>query len=321
MNTADRILSGDVRAIAHLLRDVEDDIPSARRVLRDLYPHTGRAHIVGITGSPGVGKSTLLDHLIRAYRKEGLGVGVLAIDPTSPFTGGAVLGDRVRMQRHFLDGGVFIRSIATRGHTGGVTRSIGDMIDVLDAAGKNVIFIETVGVGQNETEIVNSAHTVVLVTVPGLGDDIQAMKAGIMEIGHIFVVNKADRDTNHETARHLRALLELGSKEHELAGWQPPVIETAAARTYGMEELRAAIRRHRELVFTSGRPREEISRRLARNRIVSALRELALAQVINRMENGGGSLDSLVARVLRGEADPYTLAQEAVREALAGRAS
>ncbi|NTU47900.1 MAG: methylmalonyl Co-A mutase-associated GTPase MeaB, partial [Syntrophobacteraceae bacterium] len=194
MDIVDLILEGEVRATARLLRDIDDQIPSAQSILKELYPHTGKAYVVGFTGSPGVGKSTLVDQMALRYRKEGRTVGILAVDPTSPFSGGAILGDRIRMQRHFLDSGVFIRSLATRGHFGGLTRSTNDMINVLDAMGKDVILVETVGVGQDEVEIAHSAHTTIVVTIPGMGDEIQAIKAGIMEIGNIFVVNKADRE-------------------------------------------------------------------------------------------------------------------------------
>ena len=175
MEIVQKILDGDIRAVARLMRDIDDEIPSAKEILKELYPHTGRAYVIGFTGSPGVGKSTLVDRLVDKLRAEGKTVGILAIDPTSPFTGGAILGDRIRMQRHFLDPGVFIRSLATRGHFGGLTRSTHDMIDVLDAMGKDVIIIETVGVGQDEIEIAHTAHTTVLVTVPGMGDEVQAI--------------------------------------------------------------------------------------------------------------------------------------------------
>ena len=215
MSIAEQIIAGDVRATARLLRDIDDEIPSAREILKELYPHTGKAYVIGFTGSPGVGKSTLVDQIALRYRQDGLTVGILAVDPTSPFTGGAILGDRIRMQRHFLDSGVFIRSLATRGHFGGLTRSTNDMINVLDAMGKDIILVETVGVGQDEVEIASTAHTTVLVTVPGMGDEVQALKAGIMEIGDIFVVNKADREGSRKTIRELRTLIELGLRRRD----------------------------------------------------------------------------------------------------------
>ena len=206
---AERVLSGDVRAAARLMRDLDDRLPQAEEALRSLFPRTGRAYVVGLTGAPGAGKSSLTDRLIALYRKQGKSVGVVAIDPTSPFSGGAILGDRIRMQDHALDPGVFIRSLATRGHLGGLSRSTSDVVQVLDAMGKDVIIVETVGVGQDEIEVASFAHTVVVVSVPGLGDDVQAIKAGVLEIADVFAVNKADREGADRTVRDLQMMLEL----------------------------------------------------------------------------------------------------------------
>ena len=210
METTKKIKDGDVRAASRLIRNLEDRIPEAKTTIKHLFPLTGKAHVIGLTGSPGAGKSTLTDGLIDMFRKKGKTVGVLAVDPTSPFTGGAILGDRIRMQRHAEDPGVFVRSLATRGALGGLSKAVGDAVHVLDAMGKDIIMVETVGVGQDEVEIANSAHTTVLVTVPGMGDDIQAIKAGIMEIGNIFVVTKAEREGSRTTIRELSNLIELG---------------------------------------------------------------------------------------------------------------
>ncbi len=237
MDIIQQIVSGDVRTIARILRDIDDELPSSRSVLQRLYPHTGKAHVIGFTGSPGVGKSTLVDQIAGFYRKESKTVGILAVDPTSPFTGGAILGDRIRMQRHFLDPGVFIRSLATRGQFGGLSKSTNDMVNVLDAAGKDVILVETVGVGQDEVEIANSAHTTVLVTIPGMGDDIQAIKAGIMEIGNIFVVNKADREGSRKTVRELMNLIEINSRRRNGDDWEPQIVETEAMKGRGIDKL------------------------------------------------------------------------------------
>ncbi len=313
MEIVERILAGDVRATARVLRDIDDEIPSARDVLRDLYAHAGKAYVIGFTGSPGVGKSTLVDQLAILYRKQGKTVGILAVDPTSPFTGGAILGDRIRMQRHFLDAGVFIRSLATRGHFGGITKSTNDMVTVLDAMGKDVILIETVGVGQDEVEIANSAHTTILVTVPGMGDDVQALKAGILEIGNVFVVNKAEREGSHKTVRELRSLLELGARHRSAQDWEPPIIETEAVKARGMEELFAAIEKHRDFLL-AGKQSEwrEVVEKRARLQLLEALRDEAFRTILDRLENSGTSLDEMVRMIVDRQSDPYTMVQEII---------
>jgi len=317
MTIVDLILAGDLRATARLLRDIDDELPTARNILKKLYPHTGKAHVVGFTGSPGVGKSTLVDQLTTRYRQEGLTVGILAVDPTSPFSGGAILGDRIRMQRHFLDSGVFIRSLATRGHFGGLTRSTFDMINVLDAMGKDVILVETVGVGQDEVEIAHSAHTTVLVTVPGMGDEVQAIKAGIMEIGSIFVVNKADREGSRGTVRELRNLIELGLRHSEDASWLPPILETEGVKGRGIDELHLAIRRHKEYLFANDRGQlDEVLRKRARNQLIEALKDEALKTLLQRRQARGLSLDVLIRKIIAHESDPYSLVQEMLSEEL-----
>jgi LAO/AO transport system kinase len=309
MSIAERITSGDVRATARLLRDIDDEIPAAREILKELYPHTGRAYVIGFTGSPGVGKSTLVDQITTRYRQDGLTVGILAVDPTSPFTGGAILGDRIRMQRHFVDGGVFIRSLATRGYFGGLTRSTNDMVNILDAMGKDIILLETVGVGQDEVDIASSAHTTVLVTVPGMGDEVQAIKAGIMEIGDIFVVNKADREGSRKTIRELRGLIELGLRRRENNGWEPLIVETEALKGRGIEELYGHILKHREYLHANPGQLNEVLRKRARNQLVEALKDQALRVLMERLEHQGGSLDSLIQKIVDKEADPYSLVQ------------
>lgn len=311
MSIVEQILAGDVRAVARLLRDIDDQMPSAREILKELYPHTGRAYILGFTGSPGVGKSTLVDQMALEYRKQGLTVGILAIDPTSPFTGGAILGDRIRMQRHFLDGGVFIRSLATRGHFGGLTKSTNDMITVLDAMGKDIIMVETVGVGQDEVDIANCAHTTVLVTIPGMGDEVQAIKAGIMEIGNIFVVNKADREGSRKTVRELRNLIELGLRRLGDQHWEPPIIETEALKGRGIPELMDAVERHRQYLLENDRSQwEAVTQKRAKTQLLETLREEALAELLRRMESRGVSLDELVRKVTARETDPYSVVQD-----------
>lgn len=315
MSIVDQILAGEVRATARLLRDIDDRIPSARDILRELYPHTGKAYVIGFTGSPGVGKSTLVDQLALRYRKEGLTVGILAVDPTSPFTGGAILGDRIRMQRHFLDSGVFIRSLATRGHFGGLTRSTNDMINVLDAMGKDVILVETVGVGQDEVEITHSAHTTILITIPGMGDEVQAIKAGIMEIGSVFVVNKADREGSRKTIRELRNMIELGLRRRETNGWEPPIVETEAVKARGIEELYQAIQKHRQFLLTNDSGQlDEVLQKRARTQFVEALRDEALQTLLRRLESRGTSLDTMIQKIVDKEADPYSLVQDVLSE-------
>ncbi len=317
MSVVEQILKGDVRATARLLRDIDDQMPNTHEILRELYPHTGKAHVIGFTGSPGVGKSSLVDQLALCCRKDDLTVGILAVDPTSPFTGGAILGDRIRMQRHFLDGGVFIRSLATRGHFGGLTRSTNDMINVLDAMGKDVILVETVGVGQDEVEVANSAHTTVLITIPGMGDDVQAIKAGIMEIGCIFVVNKADREGSRKTVRELMNLVELGLRRRDSDGWEPLIIETEAIKGRGVEELYQAIQKHREYLAANDRGQmDDVLHKRARSQLIEALKDEALRTLLHRLESRGISLESLIEQIKSREKDPYTLVQDVLANEL-----
>ncbi|MBA4417752.1 MAG: methylmalonyl Co-A mutase-associated GTPase MeaB [Syntrophus sp. (in: bacteria)] len=244
--TVQKILNGDRRTAARLIRDIDDGIPGTREILKAIHRHTGKAYVIGITGSPGVGKSTLVDQMIHGLRRSGKTVGVLAIDPTSPFSGGAILGDRIRMQRHSLDDGVFIRSLATRGQFGGLTQSTRSAIDVLDAMGKDYIIVETVGVGQDEVDIARSADTTVIVVVPGMGDHIQAIKAGIFEVGDIFVINKSDRPDAEKTLHDLRALFDIARKKLTGEGWEPPILMAEAASNRGIAELLDEIEKHRK---------------------------------------------------------------------------
>jgi len=252
MDIVARVLAGEVAAGARVIRWMEDDDPRGREALSAIYPHTGRAQLIGITGPGGVGKSTLVDILITEQRRRGRRVGVVAVDPSSPFTGGAILGDRVRMQRHAADEGVFIRSMGTRGQMGGLARASFDAMLVLDAMGYEVIFVETVGVGQDEIEIVSLAHSTIIVAAPGLGDEIQAIKAGLMEAGDLFVLNKADRDGAHQTMRQLELALHLRENSAREGTWKPPVLEAIAARGVGGEAIVDVLDRHAAALRASG---------------------------------------------------------------------
>ncbi len=300
-----RARQGDPRAVARLISLVEDASPLLREVMAALAPHTGQAQIVGITGSPGVGKSTSTSALVTELRKAGRRVGVLAVDPSSPFSGGALLGDRVRMQDHALDPGVFIRSMASRGHLGGLAWTTPQALRVLDAAGCDVILIETVGVGQSEVEIAGLADTTLVLLAPGMGDGIQAAKAGILEIGDIYVVNKADRDGADTVRRDLRSMLALG--ERAAGDWTPPILKTVAAKPEGLDEVAAEIGRHFAWLESSGALAARRTRR-ARDEVeaiaVTALRE-RWGDVHGRSE-----LDDLAAAVAAGETDPYAAADE-----------
>jgi len=313
----DSILSGDVRAGARLMRAIDEGEPRAKAALKELYPHTGRAHIIGITGAPGVGKSTLTDRLIQALREQHLTVGVVAVDPTSPFSGGAILGDRIRMQRHATDEGVFIRSLATRGHFGGLTGSARAVINVLDAMGKDVVLVETVGVGQDEVEIASAAHTTLVVTVPGLGDDIQAIKAGILEVGDLFVVNKADREGADRTRQDLLAMIELRHASRPDVTWLPRVYLTEASKSVGVPELLAGIWEHRDhLRLQAADHLREASRRRVQAELLDLIQQGLKDAVLSHLL-ANGRLSSLISDILAKRTDPYTVSDDIVARLLA----
>ncbi len=307
------------------MRLVDDRHPQFVSLLKELYPHTGRAYILGVTGTPGAGKSTLVDQLVRAYRGRDARVGVIAVDPTSPFTGGAILGDRIRMQRHFLDEGVFIRSLATRGQLGGLSRSAGDLVHVFDAAGFDVIIVETVGVGQDELEVARLAHTTMVVMAPGLGDDIQAIKAGILEVADVFAVNKADREGADATVRDLEQMISQGAQMARVGKsphghgaarvdtprgasgdrWVPPVHKTIASRGEGIDELIGACEGHRS--FIEEPSRHEARRQLRVGAELRAIFENTLVEVAR--ERLRSALVEGTSAIARGHDDPYTVSE------------
>lgn len=312
MTLAEKILDGDIRSAARLMRDIDDGLRSAVEELKTLYPHTGKAFIIGLTGPPGAGKSTLVDQLTAAYRKRNKRVGVVAIDPTSPFTGGAILGDRIRMNRHADDEGVFIRSLATRGYLGGLSRSTGDVVNVMDAMGMDVIIIETVGVGQDEIDIVRMAHTTVVVMVPGLGDDIQAIKAGILEIGDVFVVNKADREGADRTVRELVNMLDM--KPSKSGEWQAKVLKTEAQSNLGIEELVEEMESHRSHLFSSGAITHLLEEKNA-NLFMEILKDRLFTEVFGHIKING-RFREIVEGMMTRQKDPYSAVDEIIAERL-----
>jgi LAO/AO transport system kinase len=300
--------AGSPRAVARLISLVEDASPALREVMALLAPLAGHARVVGLTGSPGVGKSTSTSALVTAYRRRGLKVGVLAVDPSSPFSGGALLGDRVRMQDHATDDGVFIRSMASRGHLGGLSWATPQALRVLSAAGCDVVLVETVGVGQAEVEVASLADTTLVLLAPGMGDGIQAAKAGILEVADVFVVNKADRDGADTVVRDLRYMLSLGDRRTD-DGWRVPIVKTVASRGEGADEVVEEVERHGAWLATSGRLDERRRRRAA-----DEVEAIALTALRARMGDlrDGAVLDTLAGRVVAGELDPYAAADELV---------
>jgi LAO/AO transport system kinase len=301
--------SGDVRTLARAISRVENRRPGWSDLLKALFPHTGCARVIGVTGAPGAGKSTLVDQLARLYRKQNQTVGIVAVDPTSPYTGGAILGDRIRMQEHFADPGIYIRSMATRGSLGGLARTTADVTTVLDASGRNVILIETVGVGQDEVDIVRLADITVVMLVPGMGDDVQTIKAGIMEIADIFVINKSDREGAERVEREIRGLQSLALR-HD--GWTPPIVKTVASDGTGVEDLAAAIND-----YVAYLQKEDLALKKSvqnwQERLVEMLRDVMLEKA--RAQFGDGNIARLAAEVAEHKRDPYTLVEEIAAKA------
>lgn len=297
------ILNGDRRMVARAISLVEDDSSEKENILSAIFPYTGRAYCLGITGAPGAGKSSLVDQLLILLRRQGLSVGVIAIDPTSPFTGGAILGDRIRMQEHALDKGIFIRSMGTRGSLGGLSRATKDVVQIMDASGKDVVIIETVGVGQSEVDIIKYADTTVVVLTPASGDSVQTIKAGIMEIADVFVVNKADLPGADRTVSEISMMLDLGGKART---WRPPIVRTITLDGNGVGELYQALFDHREFLTTSGQLEKARTERVRRD--VIDLIEYKVKSAIWRQVSGSNEFESLVSRIMSRETDPYAAA-------------
>jgi LAO/AO transport system kinase len=303
-NLIPALRAGDARALARAISTVENRGPAWLDLLKALFPHTGKARIIGLTGPPGAGKSTLVDQLAKLYRKQDRTLGIIAVDPTSPYSGGAILGDRIRMQDHFSDPGIYIRSMATRGSLGGLARTTADVATVLDASGRDLVLIETVGVGQDEIDIVRLADITVVILVPGMGDDVQTIKAGIMEIADIFVINKSDRDGAERVERELRALQSLATRND---AWTPPIVKTVASDGTGVAELAAAISQYEAHLLKDNRALKK-SVENWQERLVEMLRDAMLEKA--RAHLGDGKVIQLAQEIAEHKRDPYSLVEE-----------
>ena len=306
------VLVGDRRSIARAITVIESNSEDARKIIASIYPHTGKAHIIGLTGPGGAGKSTLAEKVIREYRRRGKTVGVVAVDPSSPFTGGAFLGDRIRMQELSTDEGVFIRSMASRNYPGGLAKATKDAVKVLDSAGKDVVLIETVGAGQSEVDIIKVAQTIVVIHAPGLGDEIQAIKAGLMEIADVFVVNKADRENADKTVIDIQAMLQMDSKE---AAWKPTVLKTVALTGEGIPELVDKLAEHRALLERDKKFAHSLLKVKAETELIEAIREKTASSLVEELRKQG-KLEELLSRILSREIDPSTAAEKLLKEKL-----
>jgi len=305
---AQGVLAGNRRSIARAITIIENDNTETQKLIASVYSHTGKAHIIGLTGPPGSGKSTLIEKIIREYRRKDKTVGVIAVDPTSPFTGGAFLGDRIRMQELSTDQGVFIRSMATRNYLGGIAKATKDAAKVLDAAGKDIVIVETVGAGQSEVEIIKVAKTIVVICAPGLGDEIQAIKAGIMEIGDIFVVNKADRENADKAVMDIEAILQLNNKER---AWKPPVLKTVALTGEGVPQLIEKIEEHNR--FLEKELERKRSREKAEAELVEAIKEKMATSIIEELRSKG-KFEEFLQKILEKKIDPASAAEKLLKE-------
>jgi len=306
------VLGGDRRSIAKAITIIENGTPEARELVARIFPHTGKAHIIGLTGAGGAGKSTLIEKIVREYRRKGKTMGVIAVDPTSPFTGGAFLGDRIRMQNLTTDEGVYIRSMATRNYAGGISKATRDAAKILDAAGKDIVIVETAGAGQSEVEIVKVAQTVVVMHAPGLGDEIQAIKAGIMEIADIFVVNKADRENANKTAIDIQAMLHMCNKK---SGWKPPVLKTVALTGEGVPELIEKLEEHRCFLECDTEGRENLLKTKAEAELLEAIKERISRAVVDQLKREG-KLDEILREIVEKKVDPASAAEKLVKKAI-----
>jgi LAO/AO transport system kinase len=304
------ILAGDRRSIARAITIIENNEPYAKEIIASIYPHTGKAHVVGLTGPGGSGKSTLIEKIVREYRQKGKTVGVIAVDPTSPFTGGAFLGDRIRMQELSTDPGVFIRSMATRNYSGGIAKATSDAVKVLDASGKDIVMVETVGAGQSEVEIIKVAQTIVVIHAPGLGDEIQAIKAGLMEIADIFVVNKADRENADKAVIDIQAMLQLNNR---IKAWRIPIIKTVALTGEGVPQLIEKLEEHRK--FLEKEKLREKALLKAEVELVEAIKDKVAQSIIEELKKEG-KFEEFLEKILRKEIDPTSAAEKLLQERL-----
>jgi LAO/AO transport system kinase len=311
LDIAEELLKGNRLALSRAITAIENEYDEATEIMRQIYPHTGHAYVLGITGPPGAGKSTLTDKIAREYREQGKTVGIIAVDPTSPFTGGAILGDRIRMNGLTLDEGVFIRSMGTRGSLGGLSHKTADAVKAMDAFGKDIIIVETVGVGQSEVDIVKAADTTVVVLIPGMGDDIQAIKAGILEIGDLYCINKSDIDGADKLVREINMMLDLDSF---MTDWRPPITKVIANQNEGIKELLGTVEKHRTYIEGNGQLAQRRTKR-TRDEMLDILNSDVGSYIKNKIVDSG-RLDTYVEKIKQHETDPYTVVGQVMKEML-----